>query len=279
MVDVDAHPERMIFLQHLAKLGRDPLREKNRDARADAEEFDVRNRAQPAENFFQFRITEKKRVAAREEHVTHFGVFFEILEGGFKLGVQFLFAHPADDATARAIAAVARATIGHEKEDAIRITMDQPRHRHVRIFPARVRHVVGRSPGLLDPRDDLAADRAVGIVAFDQVEKVRGDGEGELVAREQNSRPLFFREREMLFELRQGGDAILELPFPVVPEFRRDPAVAGEVSGRVGDELFSVHFAVGKSNHFDFEKRKLRALNFVSMKAPSGAPPPSRFPD
>jgi hypothetical protein len=52
----------------------------------------------------------------------------------------------------------------------------------------------------------------------------------------------------MLLELRQGGDAILELPFPVVPEFRRD---VREIAGRHSDELFSVLFACGKSKHFE----------------------------
>ena len=102
--------------------------------------------------------------------------------------------------------------------------MDQSRHRHVRIFTARIRHVVGRRPGFLDPRDDLTPDRAVGIIALDQVEKMRRDGERELVAREQNARALLLGEGEMLLELRQGGDAIFELPFPVIPEFRRDLA-------------------------------------------------------
>ena len=41
---------------------------------------------------------------------------------------------------------------------------------------------------------------------------------------------------------------LLQLPLPVIPEFGRN---IGEVSGRLGDELFSVLFAVGKSKHFD----------------------------
>ncbi len=126
--------------------------------------------------------------------------------------------------------------------------MDQAGHRHVGIFAARVRHVVGRGPGFLDPRDDLPPDRAVGIVSLDQVEEMWRDGERELVAGKQHTGPLLIGEGEMLLELRQSRDAILELPFPVIPEFRRD---IGEVSGRMGDELFSVLFAFGKSEHFD----------------------------
>ncbi len=70
-----------------------------------------------------------------------------------------------------------------------------------------------------------------------------------LSAREQDAGALLVGEGQMLLELRQGRDAILELPFPVIPEFGRD---IREITGRHGDELFSVLFAVGKSKHFDF---------------------------
>jgi hypothetical protein len=70
-------------------------------------------------------------------------------------------------------------------------------------------------------------------------------------------------------ELRQGRDAILELPFPVVPEFRRDPAVAGEITGRHGDELFSVFFVVRKSKHFDWEE-KVKVLKYRVNAGTSG---------
>ena len=252
VIDVDAHPERMILLQHRAKLRRDPLREKDRHTGTDTKKFDMRDRAQPAEDFLQLRIAEKQRVTAGEKHVAHFGVFFEITKRGFEFGVQFLFAHSADDPAPGTIAAVARATIGHEKQDAIGITMDQTRDRHVRIFAARVRHVVGRRPGLLDPRDDLAPDRAIGIVRLDQVEKMRRDRKSEFVARKQHARPLRLGKNEMFLELGERSDAVLQLPFPVIPEFGRN---IGEVSGRVGDELFSVLFAVGKSEHFDLRNK------------------------
>ena len=66
MIDVHAHPERMIFREHRAKLGRDALRQKNRNARADAQKFDVRNRAQAAQHFFQLIVAEEQRVAAAQ---------------------------------------------------------------------------------------------------------------------------------------------------------------------------------------------------------------------
>jgi len=47
MIDVHAHPKRMMFGEHRAKLGRYALRQENWNARADAEKLDVRNGAQP----------------------------------------------------------------------------------------------------------------------------------------------------------------------------------------------------------------------------------------
>src|SRR5205807_3374516 len=65
MINVHAHPERMILRQHRAKLWRYSLRQENRNPRPDAKEFDVRNRAQAAEQILQFAIAKKERVTAR----------------------------------------------------------------------------------------------------------------------------------------------------------------------------------------------------------------------
>ncbi len=50
---------------------------------------------------------------------------------------------------------------------------------------------------------------------------MRRDGERELRARKEHAVALIVREREILLELRQRGDAIFKLPLPVVPLFRR----------------------------------------------------------
>ena len=60
--------------------------------------------------------------------------------------------------------------------------MYQSRYRHVRIFPARIGHVVWRCPGLLDPRNDLTPDRILGIVPRQEVKEVWRDREREFVA-------------------------------------------------------------------------------------------------
>ena len=87
---------------------------------------------------------------------------------------------------------------------------------------------------------------------------MRRDGEREFVARKQDAAALLVRKLEMLLELRERGDAIFELPFPVIPEFGRH---IGPITRRMRDELFSILFALGKSDHFVLWERNVNGLN------------------
>src|SRR4051794_14076658 len=124
-------------------------------------------------------------------------MLFQITKRLVEIGVQFLFANAADDAAPGAISAVARATIGHQKQHAVWIAMDQPRHRHMRVFATRIRHVVRRRPCLLYSRNYLPPDRIVRIIAREQVKKMRGDSESEFVAGKQNAAAFFLAEVKM----------------------------------------------------------------------------------
>jgi hypothetical protein len=119
----------------------------------------------------------------------------------------------------------------------------------VRIFAARVGHVVRGCPRLLDPRNHLSPDRIIGIIAWDQIEKMRGDRQREFVAGEQNAAAFFLAKIEMFFELSEGRDPVFELPFPIVPDFGRNPAVAGPKARCVRDEFLPVPFFRFKSDH------------------------------
>src|SRR4029077_20318171 len=123
MIHVHAHPERMMFREDRAQLRRDSLWQKNRDARADAEKFDVLYRAQPRQKTVSLVFAENQRVTAAQQHVTHFGVLFEITECLLEIGAQFLFPDATDHTAAGAISTISRATIGHEKENAVGIAM------------------------------------------------------------------------------------------------------------------------------------------------------------
>ncbi len=117
--------------------------------------------------------------------------------------------------------------------------MYQSRYRHVRIFAARIGHVVRGCPGLLDPRNDLTPDWILGIVLRHEVKKVWRNRERQFVALEQNAATLLVTQLQVFFQLSQGGDPFLELPFPIVPKFL---SCLRPIPWRVRDELFSVPF-------------------------------------
>ena len=85
MGEMDAHPQRMMLLQHLHQILGDALRQHGRDLGADAQELDVLDRAQPAQQPVELVVADGQRIAAREQHVANFGVCFEIGERLFPL--------------------------------------------------------------------------------------------------------------------------------------------------------------------------------------------------
>ena len=208
----------MILAQHSAELRRDALRQKNRDARAEAEKLDVRNGAQPAEKMFQPFVAEQERVAAAQEHVPHLRVVADVLDLAVELGVKIVSARIAHEPRAGAVTAVGRATVRHQKQYAVGVAMHESGHRRMRILAARVAHFPRRGVHFLDAGNHLPADRTVFVRRVDQVEKVRRDGEGQFMVGQSGARVFLRRQRRHqppeLFERR---DAVFELPAPVVP--------------------------------------------------------------
>ena len=47
-----------------------------------------------------------------------------------------------------------------------------------------------------------------------------GNGQREFVAGQQNAAAFLGAQFQMFLELREGGNSVFELPFPIVPEFR-----------------------------------------------------------
>ena len=69
------------------------------------------------------------------------------------------------------------------------------------IFATGVGHFRGVSVGFLDARDDLSADRAIGIGGVNEVEEVRRDGSGQLGPGEENTSTLFFGENQVFLDV------------------------------------------------------------------------------
>ena len=249
MIRVHAHEERMKLLQHRAEFGRDALREKNRDARADPDKLHVRNRAQPGQQILQLFIAEQQRVAAAQQDVAHFGMLRDVGNLFVELRMEVVAGGVADEPGTGAIPAICRAPVGDEKQDAVGIAMDKAGHGRMGIFAARIAHFPDGGVGFLDARNDLAADGAVLIRRINQVEEIRRDGEGELVIRQFGPGVFLRREgRHQAHQLFQRGDPVLELPAPVVPvgvghvgpetAARRGELLEGVKPGRAGGSPF-----------------------------------------
>ena len=161
-------------------------------------------------------------------------MFFQVGVDFLEVGLEFLIADPADHAAARAVAAVAGAAVGDEEEDTVGVAVDQAGHRHMSVLAARVGHFTGGDDRFAGQRDDLAADRAVGVIRLDKVEVVRGDTEGEFVGGEEEAFAFGGGKTEVFFGLRESGHAVAKLPAPVAPfGFGR----IGPVTGSVGAEV------------------------------------------
>ena len=149
-----------------------------------------RNRLKDA---LEFVVAENQGVAAGEKDVAHLSMFFQIAKRFFEIGVELLLAYPAHKPASGAVPAIARAAVRHQKEYTIRIPVYQSRHRHVGVLATWVGHVIGRRPCFFDSRDYLAPNRAIRVVALDQVEKMWRNGERKLRPGKQYATPFFIR--------------------------------------------------------------------------------------
>ena len=183
------------------------------------------------------RSSESSRGSPPEEDVADFRVRFQVAERLFKIDVEFLFARAAHHPAAGAVAAVGGATVGDEKQDAIRVAVDESRHRHVAVFAARISHLARRNPCLFQPGNHLAADGAVRVLPVDQVKKVGCDAQGQFAAGENRPGAFLRRQLQQRFELSQRGNPVLQLPLPVVP---LGGVHIGPAAGGVGSKRLQV---------------------------------------
>ena len=144
------------------------------------------------------------------------GVPAQVLELGLVVAPVEVLGRVADDPRPRAVAAVAGALGRDQHQDAIRVAMDEAGHRRVAILGERVLHHRGEGLVLATARDDLAADRVVGVLGVDQADEVGRDVDPELVGCGQ-AVPLVIGQLEHLLDLGEVVDPMAELPPPVVP--------------------------------------------------------------
>ena len=132
--------------------------------------------------------------------------------------MKIVAARVAHEPRARAVTAIRGAAVRDQKQNAVGITMHESGHWRMRIFADGIAHLPRRSVGFGELGNDLQPDGAVFIRRINQVEKIRRDGERELGVREFRAGEFLRRERGQKFlQLLHRRDAVLELPFPVVP--------------------------------------------------------------
>ena len=85
------------------------------------------------------------------------------------------------------------------------------------VLTERIEHLALRDNHFPCARNDLLPNGAIRIVAIDQVEKIWRDRERELLVGVRTPGFLVRRERHQLLQLLDRGDAVLELPRPVLP--------------------------------------------------------------
>ena len=108
--------------------------------------------------------------------------------------------------------------------------MNKARNGHVGVLAAGVGHFERRPVGFFDARDHLSTNRALWILGFDEIEKMRRNRKREFVSGQDHPGAFLGGWRDFLFELLQVGQQVFKLPFPVVPELGSDigPETWGE---------------------------------------------------
>ena len=97
VVRVDGDVKRVVLFQHRAEFRGDPLRKENGDARADAQELDVRDRAEAGEDLVELRVGEEQGIAAGKEDIADFRVLLKVAERRLPLRFKVLLADAGND--------------------------------------------------------------------------------------------------------------------------------------------------------------------------------------
>jgi hypothetical protein len=215
MVEVHVHPHRVVLRQHVAQLVVDALRQRDGHARSDADDLEVRDRAQLREDRLELRRGVVQRVAARHDHVAHLRRSRDVVDHAVDLDVgrRALVHRPL----ARAVAAVDRAVVRDHHQHAVGIAVRDPGHRRVALLAERILVADRAEEVLLGERHDLAQDRILRIVRVDEREVVGRDAHPEVAQDLQAVRPFVRGDLEVSREFLEGRDAVPELPAPVVP--------------------------------------------------------------
>ena len=230
---VDAHPQRMILLENRDQVLGDALRQDHRDLGADTQELDMLDGAQPPQQPVQLVVADGERVAARKQDVADLGVLLQIAQRLFPLLEReiVLAARIADDAGARAIAAIGRTGPGGQEQDAVGIAVHDAGHDGVVVFAQRVVVLAGGADVFAARGDMGPAQRLHRILQIHQAGVIGRDADRQRALVAGDRVMLVGREAEDAVQLFQGADAGTHLPAPVVPLYGRGAGIELFIEG------------------------------------------------
>ena len=168
-------------------------------------------------------------VATREKHVANGWSLLNVLKCFLNAVVATLGVGLTSKTAASAVTAVHRAHVGNEEQHAVGITVSQAGCGRVLVFVQRVEKVGTGLMSLKTSGNALLAHWVVGVIGIDEAQVVRSDCHAQ--SREGLFHALFFLsgKADVLLQVLESLDAVLYLPFPVVPL----------LIGNIGKELFS----------------------------------------
>jgi hypothetical protein len=148
MVEVRVDVDGMILSDHFGQLCSDALRKNAGHLRPQPDDLDMRDFPQALEDAFEQEIGEHERIAAGEDDIADLGILCDVFDPVLNV-LHIDLGRIPHLSLARAKAAVHRALARRQEEDAVRVPVDDARHRAVgilgeRIF-AEVRHHRGSS--------------------------------------------------------------------------------------------------------------------------------------
>ena len=178
-------------------------------------------------------VADAQRIAARQQHVAHFGMRLEIGERLFPLpGRELVFAaRIADEARARAVAAIGRAGAGRQEQHAVGIAMDEARHDRVVVFAQRIVGLARHAHIFVARHDVRAAQRLGRIVEAHQARVIGRDADRQRAFVAPDGARFVVGQAEDARQIVQRADAGAELPVPVVPFGRRGAGIEAAIEG------------------------------------------------
>ena len=218
MVEMGIQPNGMIFLEHCAELGSDPLRHDDGGTGTDADYLNMGDLAELADDVFKDVVILHESVAAGKQDIAYFGVIADI----FDAAVYLLHGHRtvmlACKSPARAVAAIHGALVGYEEQNPVGITVSKTRDGGIGILMQRIELILGSLIELCRGGDALTADGIIGIVRIDEGEVIGGDRHAERAKAACYAFLLLGSELDVFFEILKGLNAIFDLPMPIVPK-------------------------------------------------------------